>query len=154
MRTLLLLLLVLYPGIALHAQSTEAAIKDRLLHKPLYLRGLWMESKLAFDADGKPTGKVTPFPFTLSGIDIEKVKLGSGKLEIEGKRVGLEFEKDTPKRVGLSDKIHLQIARPPSGDYGAALDAVFAPEVADLVPNLPSYWEVLRRASPPAQRGT
>jgi len=80
MRKLLLLLLVLYPGIALHAQSAEASIKDRLLHKPLYLCGLWMENKLAFDADGKPTGKVTPFPFTLSGIDIEKVKLGSGKL--------------------------------------------------------------------------
>jgi TonB family protein len=64
--------------------------------------------------------------------------------------VGLEFEKDVPKRVGLMareglgepfpEKMAIRIQTPADGDFTAALDAIFADSLAELVPLLPSYW--------------
>jgi TonB family protein len=57
--------------------------------KILYLRGMYVENDLAFDAQGNPTGKVTPGPFFISMIKIEKAKLSHGTLKLDGHRVVL-----------------------------------------------------------------
>ena len=57
--------------------------------KILYLRGMYVENDLAFDAQGNPTGKVTPGPFFISMIKIEKAKLSHGTLKLDGRRVVL-----------------------------------------------------------------
>ncbi len=126
---------------ALFAQATQGEIEARLLHKPLYLRGLWRGDKLHFDASGRVLGNPAKLTFTLSGIEIKKVTLDPDKLILEGKRVGLEFQNDKPKRVALyrEDKIQLEIDTVP--DFNGALTTIFAPTLADLVPSLPSYWK-------------
>jgi len=131
------------------AQSTEANLKGRLLKQPLYLRGLWAEDNLHFDSDGKLIGNSDLVSFTLSGIEIEKVQLKQNRLQLVGRRMGLELTGFTPKRAPLlvgtrfprKEEVHLEISAPPSGDYSAALDAVFAQNIADLVPGIPSWWQ-------------
>jgi TonB family protein len=120
-------------------QSTEADLKGRLLNKPLYLRGLWAEDSLKFDSDGKIRTKSTNRPFTVCGVDIHHIQLKSDKLVLTGDRAGLELA--PMKRIPLEETIQVEIAAPPAGDYGAALDQIFATDLADLTPSLPVYWQ-------------
>lgn len=132
-----------------HAKSTEADLKVRLLGQPLYLRGLWAEDNLHFDSGGKLVDNSNLVSFTLSGIEIEKVQLKQDRLQLVGRRIGLELTGSTPKRAPLlvgtlfprKEEVHLEISAPPSGDYSAALDVVFAQNIADLVPAIPSWWQ-------------
>ena len=39
------------------------------------------------------------------------------------------------------ESMRIEIAASPSGDYGPALDAIFANGLAELVPSMPSYWQ-------------
>jgi TonB family protein len=125
----------------LHSQSTEADIKSRLMDKPLYLRGFWRDDTLHFDAAGHLTNSSAPFPFTLSGFQLKKVHLKQDKLIVEGRRVGLKLADNKQIRVSLDPSIQIDIAASPTGDYGQALDAIFANGLADLVPSLPFYWK-------------
>lgn len=132
-----------------HAQSTEANLKGRLLGQPLYLRGLWAEDNLHFDSGGKLIDNSDLVSFTLSGIEIVKVQLKQNRLQLVGRRIGLELTGSTPKRAPLlvgtlfrrKEEVHLEISAPPSGDYSGALDVVFAQNIADLVPAMPSWWQ-------------
>jgi hypothetical protein len=126
---------------ALHAQSTEADLKARLMDKPLYLRGFWRDDKLQFDSTGHLLGNSDPVTFTLSGFDLKKVHLKQDKLILEGRRVGLELAANKQIRVPLDTSIQIDIATSPTGDYGPALDAIFANNLVDLVPTLPFYWQ-------------
>jgi hypothetical protein len=84
---------------------------------------------------------------------VHNVKLSHGQLRIEGQRVGLEFfsaaldsASVAPKRVSLSGpnytgSISIEIQSPPDGDFSKALDAIFAPDLASLVPAVPWYWQ-------------
>ncbi len=126
---------------ALAAQTTEVDLKARLLHQPLYLRGQWHERKLNFDSVGHLVGTSTPFPFTLSGMNVQSVKLDGKGLRIDGDRVGIEFTKDKMIRQPLGEAIHIDIAPAASGDYTPALDAIFFSNAADFVSSLPAYWQ-------------
>jgi TonB family protein len=135
---------------ALHAQSTETDIKTRLMSKPLYLRGCWRDDALDFDSAGKLKINSDPVTFTLSGFELRKVHLSQDKLVLEGRRVGLEIRKDKQRRVPLNagkpddpvdEPVKIEIASNPSGDYGPALDAIFADGLEELVPSMPSYWK-------------
>jgi TonB family protein len=127
-------------GATLSAQSSIADIKARLLNKPLYLRGTWRDDSLRFDEDGKLIGSSAPISFTLAGFNLGNVSLKSNRLLLDGTRMGTEFIKDVPKRVSL-DHLHLEIAKPPSGDFTKALDAIFADGLDDLAKSLPWYWQ-------------
>ncbi|MGA1984094.1 MAG: energy transducer TonB [Acidobacteriaceae bacterium] len=143
-------LLVIAAPSCLIAQKTEADLRARLVNQPLYLRGHWSGDTLAFDDAGQLQGTSAPVAFTLAGVDVESVKLTAKELVLSGQRVGLEFEKDVPKRVGLMvreglgepfpEKMTIRIQAPADGDFTAALDAIFADNLAELVPLLPSYW--------------
>jgi len=59
---------------------------------------------------------------------------------VAGRRVGLEFDHDRPKRVELED-MTLRIKRPPDDDFTAALNAIFTDDLSDLAPQMPGYWQ-------------
>ena len=133
------------------AQKTEADLRARLLKKPLYLRGEWGGDKLSFDDAGQVEKKAAPVSFTLAGVDIQSVKLTAKELVLQGQRAGLEFNRDVPIRVGLDkrdglgnaspENMTIRIKTPANGDFTAALDAIFTDNLADLVPQLPAYWQ-------------
>jgi TonB family protein len=141
-------LFVLAVTAPLLAQSTTDALQIRLLNAPLYLRGFWKSDKLNFDSVGKLQGD-SETPFRLSGVEITKVDLQSKKLALEGRRVAVVFDQFTPQRVVLQagkirkhdEQIHIEIDAPPGGDYTSALDAIFAGDLASLVPSLPAVWQ-------------
>jgi TonB family protein len=135
-----LALLLATPAVT-SAQTTQQEIEARLKGHPLYLRGQWAPNKLQFDLTGTTSSPAISAPFTLSGIDVQKVNLAGNYLEVDGDRVGLEFEKDTPKRVSLHTPIQIKIAGGPGADYGPALDRIFADDLSALVPAMPFYWQ-------------
>ncbi len=142
---LLPLLFALLP-LALQAQSTQADLEARLLHKPLYLRNLWRGDNLHFDANGHLLGDQAHISFTLSGIELDKLIIKDGKLVLQGRRIGLEFHRDVPKRITLRHGAmggpeEVKIEVDPSSDFTPALDLIFADSLVDLVPTLPFYWQ-------------
>ncbi len=137
------------------AQANESDIKARLIGKPLYLRGFWTADKLNFDNTGNLTSKSPIGPFTLCGVEVSEVRMRPDVLTIEARRMGLEFQNDTALRVPLNtsiskvqqdEQMQIQIAAPATGDYTAALDAIFADGLPDIVPQLPAYWQRYMRA--------
>jgi hypothetical protein len=95
------LLFVFASFLSSHAQSTESKLKSRLLHRPLYLRDLWRNDDLHFDPAGKLLGISDTTSFTLSGIEITKVKMEKDHIQLRGYRVGLELDGSSPRRVPL-----------------------------------------------------
>lgn len=79
----------LLSSVARYAQSNESELRTRLFKKPLFLRGHWVDDKLAFDTRGNLLGDSKSVIFTLAGIDVSAVKLSSRELTITGKRMGL-----------------------------------------------------------------
>jgi TonB family protein len=120
------------------------------MDKPLYLRGGWRDDKLHFDSTGQLKGHSDPVTFTLSGFELRTLHLKQDKLILEGRRIGLELQGNKQLRVPLNvgklgspedESIDIDIAAGPTGDYGPALDTIFANGLAELAPSLPSYWK-------------
>jgi outer membrane biosynthesis protein TonB len=70
---------------------TEDELKRQLLGKPLYLRDGYLDNNLAFNEHGALIGHSPQGSYTLNAIEIERVRLGKHKLELEGTRYGLHF---------------------------------------------------------------
>jgi len=121
------------------------------MSKPLYLRGFWTDDKLQFDADGHPKKTYQTGSFAVSGFDAEKVSLAGNKLKIDGERFGLEFTPEgeaqrypipeSSKRDAPKEQVHIEIEGVKGGEFGRALDAIFANDLAELTPSLPPYWQ-------------
>jgi hypothetical protein len=135
----------LLPHVA-QAQATVPELETRLIAKPLYLRGFWMEGSLHFDSNGQLVGKSRLYPFTLCGANIKKVRLEADKLVLEGKRAGLEFADSVPKRVDL-EGLRIIIDRPQNGDFGRALASIFADGLDSFTSLLPAYWQVYAKVN-------
>jgi TonB family protein len=133
------LLAVVFPS-CLVAQNSQKDLGDRLVKKPLYLRGQCAHDKVSFDEAGHVIGSADRITFTLSGFEARSVKLTGRELVVEGRRIGLEFDHDRPKRVELED-MTLRIKRPANDDFTPALNTIFTDDLADLAPQLPSYWQ-------------
>ena len=69
----------------------EDQFKQLLVGKTLYLRDGYQDNSLEFDEHGHLTGHSAQGSFTLSQIQINKVKLSKHKLELQGDRYGLHF---------------------------------------------------------------
>jgi TonB family protein len=139
----LLILLYCLPS---EAQMTQNAIKARLVGQSLYLRGLWVDSHLKFDAEGIPEKLYKAGTFTEAGMDVREVKLTPGGLRIDGERAGLIFPDKTAKRIRLHSEdydgsIRIEIKTPVDGDFDKALTAIFAPDLGSLLSSLPIYWQ-------------
>lgn len=123
------------------------AIAERLIGKPLFLRGFWASDDLKFNVDGQPATPVQTLPFTESGIDVRSVRVDGQSLVIEGQRMALVFLPDEQMRrvAARTDQytgsIHLEIQGDGTGDYSKALESIFASDLADLTPSLPPYWQ-------------
>lgn len=138
----------------LRAQTTEAEISARLVGKPLYLRGFWTGEKLRFDGNGVPAKGYPAAPFTASGVDVDQVQLRGDTLRLDGVRVvlgfkdnpvGDRFEMDRSRGPGRPAdlepvKVEIEIKGTRGRDFGKALQAVFATNLADLMPSLPECW--------------
>jgi outer membrane biosynthesis protein TonB len=70
---------------------TEDELKQLLVGKPLYLRGGYLENSLSFNEHGGLIGHSPQGSYTLSAIQIDKVRLTKHKVELDGARYGLHF---------------------------------------------------------------
>jgi TonB family protein len=70
---------------------TEEELKQLLVGKPLYLRGGYLDNSLSFNEHGALIGHSPQGSYTLSAIEIDKVRLTKHKVELEGARYGLHF---------------------------------------------------------------
>jgi TonB family protein len=155
--SLSLALLALFSLVASFAlgQSTEAALTKRLAGRQFLLRGCWQSANLWFTADGRPLNDYPELPFALAGVKVDRIKLLKNGLQIEAHRMGLEIDAkargavrwvpitltDPPNDHAATEPLQFHISPPSSGDFAAALDAIFADSVNDLAPRLPVYWQ-------------
>ena len=70
---------------------TEEALKQMLVGKALYLSGGYLDNALSFGERGALIGHSPQGSYTLSAIQIDKVRLTKHKVELEGARYGLHF---------------------------------------------------------------
>ena len=70
---------------------SEEELKRRLVGKPLFLRGGYLGDSLSFTEHGDSTGHPTVGSYTLSAVQIEKVRLTKHRVELEGARYALHF---------------------------------------------------------------
>jgi TonB family protein len=99
---------------------TEDALRAQYVGKLIFLRGSYLGDDLQFDVNGKVNGSPAVGSFTLSALEVRKVKLSKHKLELEADRYGLHFfgalpyEDDTKSfdKVKISKKpVHISIER-------------------------------------------
>jgi len=72
-------------------EISEDELKKLLLGKQLYLRNGYLDNSLSFNEHGALIGHSPQGSFTLSGMEIDKVRLTKHKVELEGTRYGLHF---------------------------------------------------------------
>jgi len=123
------------------AQPNRGALEARLIHKPLYLRGLWKEDTLHFEPDGSFVGEHPTVSFTLAGMDATGIEIEKDTLTITGYRVALEFLPAGPTRILLGEVLTVIVNAPSNGDYGLALDKIFADGLPALISSLPDFWQ-------------
>ena len=70
---------------------TEEELRHLLVGKSLYLRGGYLDNSLEFDEHGQLISHSAKGSYTLSGIEIDKVRLSKHKVELDGARYGLHF---------------------------------------------------------------
>ena len=76
---------------ALGLATTEQEIKQELEGKFLILRGFYLDDRLEFDTAGKVIGSPQKGSFTLSGLEVKKVRASKKSIVIEADRMGLHF---------------------------------------------------------------
>jgi hypothetical protein len=70
---------------------TEEELKQFLVGKALYLRGGYLDNSLTFNEHGGLIGHSPLGSYTLSAVEIDKVRLTKHKVELTGARYGLHF---------------------------------------------------------------
>jgi TonB family protein len=99
-----------YPGYTPpQPDITEMDVRQRLMGKPLFLRGSWLDDNLAFNENGELTSHSATGSFTLCSIEIERVRLTRHTLQLEGVRYGIHFlgESPWPEQSTSFDRIRL-----------------------------------------------
>ena len=72
-------------------EITEAQLRQELVGKTFYLRSAYLDDSLTFNEHGAYTGHSPKGSYTLSLIEVSRIRLLKHKLEIEGVRYGLHF---------------------------------------------------------------
>ncbi|MBS1804415.1 MAG: energy transducer TonB [Acidobacteria bacterium] len=75
----------------IQGELKEDQLKQLLIGKTLYLRDGYLDNSLDFDEHGVLTSHSSRGSFTLSQVQINKIKLSKHKLELQGDRYGLHF---------------------------------------------------------------
>ncbi|HEX4007074.1 MAG TPA: energy transducer TonB [Acidobacteriaceae bacterium] len=71
--------------------ADENALRQVLVGKQLYLRGLWLDDELHFRMDGSVASPSPKGSFTLCAVEIEHVRVTKKRVELEGVRYGIHF---------------------------------------------------------------
>lgn len=71
--------------------TTEQEIDQKLEGKFFFLRGFYLDDKLEFDTNGRIVGAPQKGSFTLSGLQVKKVRATKKSIVIEADRIGLHF---------------------------------------------------------------
>jgi hypothetical protein len=89
--------------------TTEEHLRQALVGKQIYLRGLWLDDELHFDPQGQLTSQSPLGSFTLCAIEIEHVSLDKKHVELEGVRYGIHFadEADWAQQSTSFDRIRV-----------------------------------------------
>src|SRR5579859_1944694 len=87
---------VAQPPAPRYGEVTEDELRAQFLGKPLFLRGGYLGDSISFTEHGDPVGHPTKGSFTLSGVEIEKVRLTKHKVEFVGARYALHFVSAMP----------------------------------------------------------
>lgn len=72
-------------------EVTEDELRQRLVGKQLFLRGLWLDEDLHFNMYGDLPNGSPKGSFTLCAVEIEKVHMDKRRVELEGVRYGIHF---------------------------------------------------------------
>ncbi len=73
------------------AAVTEEQLKQQLAGKTFYLRGGYQDNTLRFDEKGDLDGSSPRASYTLSLVEIDRIKVDKHHVELEGVRYGLHF---------------------------------------------------------------
>jgi hypothetical protein len=118
-RCLLASLFLCLPLLSAAESNTAETAAQSLKGKLVFLRGMYVENDLAFDAQGNVTGRATPGPFSVSAIRIDKVHLDGTTMQLIGHRGGLIFTPTNSSKtaqldfVEFSPEVHIRIAVDP-----------------------------------------
>ncbi|MGA8529399.1 MAG: energy transducer TonB, partial [Acidobacteriaceae bacterium] len=69
-----------------------AELRQRLVGRQLFLRGLYLDDTLHFNMKGELVGQSKKGSWTLCDVVIDHVKMSAKKVELEGVRYGIHFE--------------------------------------------------------------
>lgn len=88
---------------------TENELRQALVGKQLFLRGLWLSDDLHFGLTGALLSQSGRGSYTLCDVEIEKVHLTKKRLELEGVRYGIHFEDegDWSQQAAAFDRIRV-----------------------------------------------
>ena len=139
-RILCLVALALLSGLA-RAQNAATDIEAQLQGKDFFLRGSWAGNDLRFNGNGKPEMDYGTVPFTESGFTEESLKRKGNTLKIEGQRLGSKFDSKGAMSLSKIGKVTIEIEGDSATDFNQVVSEIFAPDLAALVPNLPSWWQ-------------
>lgn len=119
------------------APITEAELRQRLVGRQLFLRGLYLDDTLHFNMKGDLASQSKKGSWTLCDVVIDHVKMSAKKVELEGIRYGIHFEDEgdwaeqaasfdriqvTPKKKHLLIEIDRQIVVKPKKEKGEKKD--------------------------------
>jgi hypothetical protein len=94
---------------------TEQDLRQQLQGKTFYLRGGYLDNPIHFDEQGHLDGHSPEGSYTLSLVEIERVKLEKHRLVLEGVRYGLHFlgALPTADQSSAMDKVRLTSKKKP-----------------------------------------
>jgi len=159
------------------AEISEDEIRRLLVGKELFLRGGYLDNDLSYNEHGLLVGHSPQGSYTLSGIQIDKVRLTKHKLELEGQRYGLHFlgampyedptkavdqVNITPKKKVVKITIDRELVVKPKEKKEKGKAAKPAPQAAAPAPpaeaagapNITDDAQAEIAAAPPAERPT
>lgn len=91
------------------AEMSEQELRAKLVGRPLFLRGLWLDEDLHFDMDGSLVGHSPKGSFTLCGVLIDHIHVTRKTVEMEGIRYGIHFEDEAQWKDQAASFDRLQI---------------------------------------------
>ncbi len=149
------------PLIALPSNDLENAISAQLKDKTLILLHPLDKESLRFDVDGKSLNGGSPGPWTVYGaIRVNKIKLKSDQLLLQGQRIFFRFESSRPapfeftllkdrSKPPCQPKVEVAIKlNEPLNSYAqaqAVLGKVFALNKQDFLGSIPEFWHAYAR---------
>ena len=127
------------------AQNLESDLNSRYKDKILIFRSPFAANSLEFDPSGNPVKANQTGPWSIcSRIEVKKLHLHSNKLEIEGKRLALQFNGHelVPADIDQGVKITLHLDHPLSSaaDAETRLGTVFVTDPEAIIASAPAFW--------------